>query len=97
MAEWKVVYQDTPFNFTDPGALVIDADSIEQALATAYDHLTRKGKAVSAINTTGADDVKLHALLGIAPNISLHCMQGSTHIRSCELHQTAGLGRVVVA
>jgi hypothetical protein len=97
MAEWKVVYQNTPFNFTDPGVLVIDAEGIEQALATAYDALTRRGLAVGVINTDGADESKIRSMIGLAPNISLNCMSGPTHIRSCTLHQTAGLGRVLQA
>ena len=43
---WKVVYQDVPFAHTQPGALLIEAETELDARITAADHLTRKGKAV---------------------------------------------------
>jgi hypothetical protein len=98
MAEWKIIYQDTPFNFTTPAALVIKADDVEQALATAYDHLTRCGKAVGKIVPERGlrsnpywdqipehvDLEKLKAMLG--PNVDPMCMPGNTHIRACQLY-----------
>jgi hypothetical protein len=107
MAEWKVIFQDTPFNFTTPAALVIKADDVEQALATAYDHLTRAGHAVAKIvpdahtpsepyfeqTPKDVDLDKLKKLLG--PNVNLEYMPGSTHIRGCLLHQVSNLGTVL--
>jgi len=43
MKEWKVTYQDVPYNFTTPHVLIIEAETEADARETAQDHLTRKG------------------------------------------------------
>jgi len=43
---YRVVYHDTPLAFTQSAAMTVEADSKEAAFATAYDHLTRRGKRV---------------------------------------------------
>jgi hypothetical protein len=48
MKEFKVIYQDTPFDHTQPATLMVEAQSRAHAFITAYDYLVRKGHAVDS-------------------------------------------------
>jgi hypothetical protein len=91
--EWKVTYQDVPYHYTDPHVLLIEAENLEQAVATACDHLIRSGHAVSGpaydLRQQGAfDEPKFLAYLGNAT------LNGKTRIRHCEPYTTGTLGTV---
>lgn len=51
MPTWKVIYQDVPFNYTQPHVLIVPgAPTKAAAFAIAYDTLTRMGLAVGGIS-----------------------------------------------
>lgn len=101
---WKVIYQNVPYNYTDARTLVIEADSREAALVTAYDHLTRQGLNINP-------DTVTYDLNAIAPHVEpridwdvvkslgwpTNCTNGSTHIRSIAEHAPVVTGKVVAA
>jgi hypothetical protein len=100
MAEWKVIHKDgvphgNGHRFISSGALVVDANDIESALATAYDYLTRVGKAIRFISTEGADRDKLQSLLGSSFNLNSSAGMGNTWIASCVQHAPAVSGKVI--
>ena len=45
---FRCQFQDTPFNYTRPEALLVEAESVAEAFATAYNHLTVNGKSVDS-------------------------------------------------
>lgn len=102
MTTWKVIYQRTPYNYTSPSTLVIEAESREAALVTAYDHLTRRGHSIS-IDSVSYD------LNAISPHIEPTMdwslakslgwpagpTRGDTHILSITPHMLTACGKVV--
>lgn len=93
MANWKVVYQNTPFNFSAPRSLVIEADTREAAVVTAYDHLTRQGHAVGgfAVDFRPPIDLQAAHLLGYPEGF----MTGDTRFRSVTEYAVTVTGKVV--
>lgn len=85
--EWKVIYQNAPLHYNDPYSLIVQADDLEQAIATAIDHLTRNGQAVGGIRV-GYSEEKLNAYLGD------YQLSGPTRIMRCEPYNPAKLGTV---
>jgi len=46
--KFRCQFQDTPFNYTRPEALLVEAESVAEAFATTYNHLTVNGKSVDS-------------------------------------------------
>jgi len=46
--KFRCQFQDMPFNFTRPEALLVEAESVPEAFAIAYNHLTLNGKSVDS-------------------------------------------------
>lgn len=88
---WKVTVQNTPYNYTSPFVLVIEADTRAEAYAVAYEHLTQKGHAVG---TYGPQDLGLRAENLIALGIPVDA-QGNTRVRKIEEHNVLAKGRVI--
>ena len=90
---YQVTHQNVPFNYSDPGTIIIEADSPEGAFATAYDHLARRGGGVYAsdfaINDLKLSREKVRAL-GV-PDQS----NGRTHIREIIEYRLQSPGRVL--
>lgn len=90
--EFRITYQDVPFNYTTPHVLVIEAESKEQAFVTAYDHLTRAGHSVFSYPETGNRsnlDMPTIWFMGVPKD-----SHGSTFIRGIEVYAVAVLGKV---
>lgn len=56
--EWLVVYQDVPYNHTDPRTLIIEAETEADARATAADILTRRGYTVYEVISSGKTHIR---------------------------------------
>lgn len=96
--QWQIIYQNVPYNYTSPRTLVIEADSQEAALVTAYDHLVRSGMAISVDSV--AYDLRDHAPLMDWSAVKalgwpIRSTQGDTHIRSIEPHLAKSSGKVL--
>lgn len=88
--EWKVVYQDVPFNSNKPCTLVVSAATRAGAYAVAYDRLTRMGFAVVSTGNLNSDEIREARSYGV-PEV----LNGNTCIRSVEPHaMTYGSPRV---
>lgn len=46
MKRFSIIYQSTPYNYTSPSTLVIEAETKVDAFVTAYDHLSQRGETV---------------------------------------------------
>jgi hypothetical protein len=96
---WKVIYQNTPYNYTSPRTLVIEAESREAALVTAYDHLTRKGFSVPidsvGYNLNQTNEPKLNWDKVRSLGWPTEPTNGDTHIRSLTEHAPVVIGRVM--
>jgi hypothetical protein len=90
-AYWKVIYQSTPYNYTAPSTLVVEAETREDAYVVAYDHLTRTGIAVST--ESAHYDLKISVPSLEAKGVPF--ASGDCHIRSIEPHSLKAIGKVI--
>jgi hypothetical protein len=90
--KWKVQYQSTPFNFTQPGVLVIEANSKEDAFITAYSCLTLSGHAVWVYK----GDIESMGLESGPVIAALDNQTGPVHIRSIDEYNVQAPGKVLI-
>lgn len=105
MARFRVRHQDTPFNFTKAGTLVVEAATRAEAFVTAVDYLARAGLTPSysvaglkvTVNAAGAaglafTEEECAAILASGLPAS---MTGSTRIRELAAFDVRVGGHVV--
>src|SRR5262252_5141005 len=94
--EWRVTYQNTPFNCTIPHALLIEADTPEKAFVTAHRHLTQLGLAVHTYTPTTYNGVKLkRAKIEFALKSLAGVGCNRTFITSVAAYRAPRAGRVI--
>ena len=93
--KFQVVYQDTPYAYTAPHGMIVEADSPVNAWIAAYVELTRRGNLVEAYenaygNFLSKEDWAIIRAAGIAEDST-----GRTHIRAIKTHDIKSPGKVI--
>jgi hypothetical protein len=96
--EWRVKYQKTPFSYTQPGMLMVEAECKAHAFVAAYDRLSRAGNTVNGETSyilLGPHPVYTSATRGFLTAEELEIVRamgvpdeyGDTHIGSVDAHR----------
>lgn len=83
--KWRVLYQDVPYNYTDPKVLVVQGDTRAAAVAQAWQQLTVAGRAVHMSNFELRGILSDLELAELSATGTSTYSEGKTHIRSVDV------------